>query len=108
MKRLLVLLIIAVLGASVLLISRAYTPELVNFVVCQAYLQKMPKEYSADTIRKVFNEALRKSKANPLASQQYLEKLFAVSQKLEKIQHLSMNEAAEILEQITKAGPQGG
>jgi hypothetical protein len=98
-----VFLIIASVGIGMLLISRAYTPELVNFVVCQAFLQKMPEGISADAACLAFDKAFRKSRRDALSRQQYLEKLFAISQKLEKIQRLRLSEAEEILEQI--AGP---
>lgn len=92
-----------VAAAATLLVSRTLTPDLVNYVVCNAFLQKAPPGFSDQDTREIFARAYNASRSGDERRRAYLEILFAVSQKLEKVQRLSANEAQDLLERIRMA-----
>jgi hypothetical protein len=75
---------------------RSFQMELVHGVVSNTLIQKGPKNYSQRKVRETFR-ATRESAEREDRSQAYLEELFALSQRLEKIQELSKDEIDEIL-----------
>jgi hypothetical protein len=87
-------------GGTVFLITRSFTLPLVNYVVYHAYLQKAPAEFSSAEIGQVFQQAFQTAQASRTLRQNYLQELFRLSQKLEKVQHLSKEEAKTLLDSI--------
>jgi len=103
-RRIAILGVLGLLALAILLLARAYTLDLVSFVVCRAYLQKSPPGVEAERVRVVFAQALSRAQGNRLSRNQHLQRLFAISQRLEKLQRLSDKEAMEILESLEKPG----
>ncbi len=87
---------------AVLMLARAYTLDLVSFVVCRAYLQKSPDGVGPERVHAAFDKALRQAQGQRQARNRHLQKLFEISQRLEKLQRLSEKEALEILESLEK------
>ncbi len=95
--RVLFSLTLLLLGAAIYFVMRSFTLPLVNYVVCQAFQQKAPRTFSAEEIRQFFQTAFEKSQGSRPERQKYLEQLFRLSQKLEKVQSLSREEAQSLL-----------
>jgi hypothetical protein len=97
-RKLAILTVIGVLALSALWIVRAYTLDLVNYVVLHACLHKAPAEIEPQRIQAAFAQAMSAAGSNREARRRHLERLFAISQKLEKVQQLSSQEALEVLD----------
>jgi hypothetical protein len=97
-RKLAILVVIGVFALSALWVMRAYTLDLVNYVVFHAYLHKVPAEIEPIRVQKAFAQAMSAAGSNSEARRRHLERLFAISQKLEKVQQLSSQEALEMLE----------
>ena len=80
---------------------RPFQMELVHGVVSNTLIQKGPKNYSQRKVRETFR-ATREAAEREDRSQAYLEELFALSQRLEKIQELSKDEIDEILTSLQR------
>ncbi len=78
---------------------RSYELDLVHGVVLNTLIQKGPANYSNQKVRETFQTA-REAAEREDRSQAYLEELFALSQRLEKIQELSRDEMEEILDSL--------
>lgn len=83
-------------------ITKTTTPWLVSYVVCNAMQQKAPPEFPSDKIRRGFFLAYEESRADKERQQRYVETLFSLSQKLEKVQRLSLEETEELLSLFLK------
>lgn len=81
-------------------VAQALTPELVNYVVCNAFLQKAPEGFPKQRADSAFQEAFAAAHSSPEVRKRFLEVLFEVSQKLEKVQRLSGAEAEELLQRV--------
>ena len=84
---------------------RSFEVELVHGVVLNTLIQKGPKNYSNRKVRETFRAA-REAAEGEDRKQAYLEELFALSQRLEKIQELSKDEMDDILDSLQQpTGP---
>jgi hypothetical protein len=95
--------ILVALGAfslAALLIAHSYTQDLVNYVVCQAFLQKRPPGVDPEQIQAAFENAMRVAQENGEARRNHLQKLFQISQRLEKLQQLTEKDAREMLQSL--------
>ena len=95
-----VCLLLLILVAAMVLV-RSYELDLVHGVVSNTLIQKGPKDYSNRKVRETFRAA-RAAAEREDRSQAYLEELFALSQRLEKIQELSKDEMDEILDSFDR------
>ncbi len=82
-----------------MLLMRSYETDLVHGVVVNALNQKGPGNYSQRQVRETFRTARKRAERED-RKQDYLEQLFALSQRLEKIQELSKDEMDEILDSL--------
>ena len=92
---------IALLSLLVVLIScflllRLYAVEMVHTVVVNALIQKAPPTYPSQAIHDAFDRACRAAAAAD-DSEAYLERLFEISQRLEKTQSLTQQEVSDLL-----------
>jgi hypothetical protein len=94
--------VLCILALAILMLARAYTLDLVSFVVCRAYLQKSPHGVAEERARAAFAQAVSHARGNRLSRNRHLQELFEISQRLEKLQRLSEKEALEILESLEK------
>ena len=78
------------------LLLRLYTVELIHTVVVNALIQKAPPTYPSQTIHDAFDLACRAA-AEADDSEAYLERLFEISQRLEKTQSLTEQEVSHLL-----------
>lgn len=94
---------LGVLGLFLLsvLVLRLYRLELVHHVVVNALIQKAPQGFPQDRIRHAF-DAARDTSRRQSGEQRYLDYLLALSQQLEKVQHLSAQEVEAILEEVNR------
>ncbi len=93
----LVLLLLIFVGA--LLLLGYYELDLVHAVVVNAVIQKAPQGYSEERIEETFAAARRKAVLEN-RREAYLELLFLLSQQLEKLQLLSVDELEQLLEKV--------
>ena len=98
---LIICLFFLMLVASVVMM-RSYELDLVHGVVLNTLIQKGPGNYSDRKVRETFQSA-RAAAEREDRRQAYLEELFALSQRLEKIQELSRDEMEEILDSLDPA-----
>ena len=82
-----------------MLLMRSYEMDLVHSVVLNALIQKGPGNYSQRKVRETFRTA-REAAEGEDRKRAYLEQLFALSQRLEKIQELSREDMDEILDSL--------
>lgn len=82
-----------------MVLLRSYELDLVHTVVVNTLIQKAPQGYPTQQIETTFAAARRKVEGED-RKQAYLEELFALSQRLEKIQRLSESELEEILRSL--------
>lgn len=94
-------LIVIFVGAMLLL--RSYKFDLVQSVVLNSVLQKAPQDYPMAKIRRVFEAARQKAEIEQ-REQEHLEKLLALSQRLEKVQQLGEDELADVLGTLATDG----
>jgi hypothetical protein len=97
-----ILLALGTLFLATLFVARAYTLDMVNYVVCQAYLQKSPPGIAPEQIREAFSSAFLGSQENRESRGNHLQKLFQISQRLEKLQRLTEEDALDILQSLRK------
>ena len=90
-------LLLMLVGSMMLL--RHYELDLIHGVVTNTVLQKAPEGYPEGLIRQAFQQARRRSEREE-RSRAYLMDLFALSQRLEKVQFLSQDEVDEILRSL--------
>jgi hypothetical protein len=95
-----ILLALGTLFLATLFVARAYTLDMVNYVVCQAFLQKSPPGIAPEQIREAFSSAFRGSQENRESRGNHLQKLFQISQRLEKVQRLTEKDALEMLHSL--------
>lgn len=83
----------------------AYRVELVLLVVKNDMAQKAPDHYPKARINEAFEQARRQMQAGALSKDDLLQKLFDLSQRLEKTQYLAADEADRMLETL-KGSPE--
>jgi hypothetical protein len=99
-KRLLIILaVLVVLGITALVVLRSHAVEIVNAVVLHAVIQKAPDDYPADRIREAFDSSLQAAQQNG-TTDQYLDHLKALSQRIEKVQRLDGEAVDKMIEQL--------
>lgn len=91
-----ILVILLSIFAGAMLLLRYYEVDLVHNVVLNAVIQKAPEGYPRQEILQAFATARRKAEEDN-REEAYLEELFTLSQRLEKIQLLSRDELEELL-----------
>ena len=94
--RLIAILSLVVVSISCFLLLRLYTVEMIHIVVVQALIQKAPPTYPSQDIHDAFDGA-RRAAADADDSEAYLERLFEISQRLEKTQNLTEQEVSHLL-----------
>ena len=90
--------LIVFFSASFLLL-RIYRLDLVHTVVVNAVTQKAPRNYPVQRVHRAFLEARQQAEKHN-REESYLEQLFRISQRLEKIQSLSEEDIRELLEEL--------
>ena len=80
---------------------RMYRLDLIHTVVRNAVIQKAPSEADPRVIRAAFERA-REAAVQSRQQEVYLERLFQISQRLEKVQALTAPEVRELLERLHK------
>ncbi len=93
------LLSLLVVAISCFLLLRLYTVEVIHAVVVHAVIQKAPPTYPSQAIHDAFDQACRAA-AEADDSEAYLERLFEISQRLEKTQSLNEQEVSHLLREI--------
>lgn len=88
------LLPLVFLGA--LFVLRSYRLDLVHTVVLEGLLERAPEEYPRRPIVEAFENARRQALETDKADV-YLEQLFMISRRLEKIQHLDDEQVTQML-----------
>lgn len=78
------------------MVMRSYELDLVHSIVLNTLIQKGENSYSGQKVRETFNMA-REAAERGDRTEDYLDKLFSLSQRLEKIQKLSRDEMDAIL-----------
>ncbi|MEE8348303.1 MAG: hypothetical protein V3R94_01950 [Acidobacteriota bacterium] len=91
--------LLLLMGVASMAIMRSYELDLVHGVVLNTLIQKGPKDFSRQTVQETFRAARAAAEGENL-KQAYLDDLFALSQRLEKIQELSREEMDEILDSL--------
>jgi hypothetical protein len=95
-RLLIVLAVILAAGLLSLLALKLYTVEIVHSVVINALMQKAPLDYDHDQIKRVFDQALGRYKAEG-HTEKYLERLQKTFHNLEKRQYLERREMDRLL-----------
>ncbi len=83
------------LGA--LFVLRSYRVDLVHTVVLEGLLERAPEEYPRQPIIDAFENARRQARETD-RTEVYLEQLFRISRRLEKVQHVDGEQVAEMLQ----------
>jgi len=91
------------LGASMVMM-RSYELDLIHGVVLNTLIQKGPDNYSNRKVRQTF-QAARASAEREGLKEVYLQELFSLSQRLEKVQELNEGEMDEILNSLVGETP---
>lgn len=73
--------------------------EIIDAVVLNAMIQRLPEDYPQETVRETFRSRLR-SADTPEKRAHYLEQLKELSLQIEKVQYLDADEVDEILRRI--------
>ena len=89
------LLPLVFLGA--LLVLRSYRIDLVHTVVLEGLLERAPEKTPRQPIINAFENARRRALETDRA-EVYLEQLFMISRRLEKIQHVDDEQVAQMLQ----------
>ncbi len=84
---------------------RLYTVEMVHTVVVNALIQKAPPTYPSQAIHDAFGRAFQAAEGAD-DSEAYLERLFEISQRLEKMQSLTEQEVSHLLREIRSSDRQ--
>ena len=93
------LLPIVFLGA--LFVLRSYRLDLVHTVVLQGLLERAPEEYPRQSIVEAF-ESARSQALETDRTEVYLEQLFRISRRLEKVQYVDEAQIAQMLQILGK------
>lgn len=94
-----VLVFLLVLFVGTLLLLNAYKLDLVHTIVMNAVVQKAPQHFPDEEIRRAFARARQRAERAE-REQNYLNKLLQISQRLEKIQSLSVEETRKLLDEL--------
>ena len=89
------LLPFVLLGA--LFVLRSYRLDLVHTVVLEGLLERVPEEYPRQPIIDAFENARRQARETD-RTEVYLEQLFRISRRLEKVQHVDDEQVAQMLQ----------
>jgi hypothetical protein len=84
-------------GMALLIAVKSYRTELIHTVVVHGLEQKAPEGYSRERIRSVFDGYLETARKRGNEGE-YVERLMALSHRLEKVQILEEYEVDQILE----------
>ena len=84
-----------------MVMMRFYELDLIHGVVLNTLIQKGPENYSNRKVRQTFQAARAAAKRED-RKQAYLQELFSLSQRLEKVQELSRDEMDEILDSLQR------
>ncbi len=87
------------LAAGAVVYLRLHALEIINAVVLNAVIQRLPESYPPDTVREAFRNRMR-SADTPEKRALYLEQLKELSLQIEKVQYLDSDEVDEILRRI--------
>ena len=96
--------VVAVLGVVSLMWLRGHSVELVQAVVLNAMLEKLPEDYPGEQVRTVFAETHRRAIADE-REDDYLKALILVSQRLEKRHSLTSAEVDDALQLLSVSRP---
>jgi len=96
-----ILALLLILGAAFLVVLRSYSLEIVHSVVLNAVIQRAPDSYPEYRIREAFQSSYQTAVESG-RKEYYLEKLNALSHRLEKVQSLETDEVDRILEELSK------
>jgi len=99
----LVLLLVTIVVAGALLY--AYRAELVWLVVKNDTVYKAPYGYPVERIESVFQQERTRMEQGSLGKEDLLDRLFDLSQRLEKTQHLSAEELDRLLDSFQRRPP---
>ena len=91
-----VIILLLLLGLSSVLLLRSYRLELVEVAVLHALLERSPSDFSRQVILDAFDKANQKAKEEKRTSV-YLDQLFRISQRLEKVQSVNSDQVTEML-----------
>lgn len=91
------ILLLPVVFLGVLLVLRSYRIDLVHTVVLEGLLERAPEETARQPIIDAFENARRRALETDRA-EVYLEQLFMISRRLEKIQHVDDEQVAQMLQ----------
>lgn len=97
-------MVLAVIALSILIslfFLRNYRLDLIQTVVLNAVIQKAPPAHSSVEIREAFVRA-RDRAVQAEREDLYLELLFQISQRLEKVQRLTSSEVEKLLDQLER------
>ena len=83
------------LGA--LFVLRSYRLDLVHTVVLEGLVERAPEEYPRERIFDAFEEARRWARETD-QSDAYLERLFRISRRLEKVQYIDDEQVTQMLQ----------
>ena len=83
------------LGA--LFVLRSYRVDLVHTVVLEGLVERAPEAYPRERIINAFEEARRRGRETDQA-EIYLGRLFRISHRLEKVQHIDDEQVAQMLQ----------
>jgi hypothetical protein len=96
--------LIAILAAGSYWGTRHYSPALISYVVEETFIRKAPEGISPDQARQRFRDYLASLPEGRIR----VEKLLAVSQRLEKIQRLEFPEFQRLLQSEGNVPPEPG
>lgn len=91
------ILLLPVVFLGALLVLRSYRIDLVHTVVLEGLLERAPEETTRQPIIDAFENARRRALETDRA-EVYLEQLFMISRRLEKIQHVDDEQVAQMLQ----------
>ena len=91
------ILLLPVVFLGALLVLRSYRIDLVHTVVMEGLLERAPEETPRQPIIDAFENARRRALETDRA-EVYLEQLFMISRRLEKIQHVDDEQVAQMLQ----------
>lgn len=84
------------------LLFQRYRVDLLQYVVEEAFIQKAPPEVPAPEIRDTFHQARESAGGGEFAEEQYIRELLSISQRLEKVQGLTEEQARAMLSELRR------
>jgi len=99
-RRILLLILFGLTSGAVYRVAKSFTLPKVNYVVYHTFHQKAPGGLSPEEAGLLFDRAFQSASRSPESQKAYLQDLFRISQKMEKVQKLSTEEANELLDYI--------